>query len=284
MTSEMTSESPAAIARKEIPVLAETDAVSSADTAAVAEAASAAEKTDAADAVPAKTSAEEHDPGAAPPPSPAPYELLALLQARFEVFRAHLPLTLGIDKAIRARCPEIQRKTLRVALSIHTHSNRYLRVTGKSSHRFNLDGQAAEALSEEHRQYARDLLSERLEKHAAKRRENLHAENSRSAARETPAADSLASAKTSANPETADAQNQAKTNRPVRKHAAARKNNPRVHHENRGKRENNPGAPKEAEIARKLAPKVDSAGATAEGQPLSLAEKVARLAEKFARQ
>lgn len=95
-----------------------------------------------------------------------PRKLLDELRARFEVFRTYQPLAIGIDKAIRSRLPEADRKTLRVALSMHTHCNRYLRLLAKAEQRFDLDGEAVAEVSEEHRQFATTVLEERSQRQA----------------------------------------------------------------------------------------------------------------------
>jgi ProP effector len=118
-------------------------------------------------------------------PRLTPRELLTELETRFEVFRACQPLSIGIDKAIRARWPEVERKILRVALSMHTHGNRYLRALVKAAQRFDLDGRPAETLSEEHRQFAATILNERLQRQAEERRERASREREERRARET---------------------------------------------------------------------------------------------------
>ena len=55
--------------------------------------------------------------------SPSPIEsaraLIKQLQVQHPVFRDALPLAIGIDKQILARQPDVDRKTLRVALGLH---------------------------------------------------------------------------------------------------------------------------------------------------------------------
>jgi len=95
-----------------------------------------------------------------------PRQLLDELRERFEVFRTFQPLAIGIDKAIRSRLPEADRKTLRVALSMHTHCNRYLRLLAKATQRFDLDGAPVAEVSDEHRQFASTVLEERAQRRA----------------------------------------------------------------------------------------------------------------------
>lgn len=113
-------------------------------------------------------------PPAAPDPAPdavqTPRTLLKELEAQFPVFRDHLPLAIGINKALFQRLPDLNKKLLRIALSQHTHSTRYLRATTKAVHRFDLDGNPVEELAEEHRQHAVETLRERLKKQEENRR------------------------------------------------------------------------------------------------------------------
>lgn len=96
--------------------------------------------------------------------------LLKTLQERFAVFRDGAPLAIGIDKQLLERLPEIERKTLRLALGIHTHSARYLKGMEKATHRLDLDGVAGEEISEAHRQHAAETLRERFKKDAERRK------------------------------------------------------------------------------------------------------------------
>lgn len=102
--------------------------------------------------------------------------LLKTLQESFAVLNDHAPLAIGIDKQIIARLPEINRKTLRVALNMHTNSLRYLKTMEKATHRLDLDGNNAEELSAEHRKYAADVLRERFKKNAERRKVQREAE------------------------------------------------------------------------------------------------------------
>ena len=91
------------------------------------------------------------------------------LKESFPVFRNAQPLSIGIDKQIIARLPEINRKVLRSALGMHTKSSYYLSQITKASTRFDLDGNAAEQLTESHRIYAATLLKERVRKDEERR-------------------------------------------------------------------------------------------------------------------
>ena len=112
--------------------------------------------------------------------SPSPIEsaraLIKQLQAQHPVFRDALPLAIGIDKQILARQPDVDRKTLRVALGLHTHSTRYLKTLEKATHRIDLDGAAGDEISEEHRKHAAEMLRERYRKEAEVRKARKQAE------------------------------------------------------------------------------------------------------------
>ena len=101
--------------------------------------------------------------------------LLKQLEQQFEVFRKGAPLAIGIDKAIIARIPDIDRKQLRIALSIHTHSTRYLKAMEKAQTRFDLDGNPSGDIVEAHRTLAADTLKARQKKSAEQRKERERA-------------------------------------------------------------------------------------------------------------
>lgn len=113
---------------------------------------------------------------AAPSPLPAARALLKEFQEKFAVFRDHQPLAIGIDKQLLARQPELDRKVLRTALRIHTNSTPYLKAMGKATVRFDLDGNAADEVSEEHRSHAATTLNERFKKVAEQRKAQREAE------------------------------------------------------------------------------------------------------------
>ncbi|HJV84499.1 MAG TPA: ProQ/FinO family protein [Noviherbaspirillum sp.] len=97
-------------------------------------------------------------------PIPAARALLKQLQEQFPVLGEFKPLAIGIDKQIHAQVPGIDKKLLRIALSIQTNSLRYLKTMEKAEARFNLDGSAAGAVDETHRKHASDTLRERFKK------------------------------------------------------------------------------------------------------------------------
>ena len=105
-----------------------------------------------------------------PLPVTDPRSLLKALQDDFPVFRDCKPLAIGIDKQLLARLPELDRKTLRIVLGMHTHSKRYLKAVEKGATRFGLDGNPGVELTEAHRKHATDSLQERSKKDAERRK------------------------------------------------------------------------------------------------------------------
>jgi ProP effector len=105
-----------------------------------------------------------------------PRELLKELQTTFPVFRDCLPLAIGIDKQLLARLPGLDRKTLRSALGMHTHSLRYLKALERAIVRVDLDGQPADEIPDTHRTYASELIKERIRKQNEQRKAQREAE------------------------------------------------------------------------------------------------------------
>jgi ProP effector len=99
-----------------------------------------------------------------------PRALLKTLHNDFPVFREYQPLAIGIDKQLKAKLPDLDRKALRIALSMHTHATKYLKAVSKGTARFDLEGNSAEALSEAHRKHASEMLQERSKKDAERRK------------------------------------------------------------------------------------------------------------------
>ena len=95
--------------------------------------------------------------------------LLTELRQRFPAFAQCLPLAIGVDKLLLAEMPEISRKTLRVALNMHTNSSRYLKAMATATARFNLAGNLAGDVLEEHRARANEMLKERFKKEREQR-------------------------------------------------------------------------------------------------------------------
>ena len=96
--------------------------------------------------------------------------LLKDLQARFDVFRNHSPLAIGIDKQVFAQLPDLEKKALRLAMRSHTISTRYLKEMEKGTVRLNLDGTPADEVTDENRQHAAEQLRERFKKQAEARK------------------------------------------------------------------------------------------------------------------
>ena len=116
-------------------------------------------------------------PGHAPlSPGQNARALLKTLQDSFPAFRDGSPLEIGIDKQILARLPQVDRKTLRIALGMHTNSLRYLKTVEKASHRVDLDGTAGDELTPGHREHATEVLRERFKKDAERRKAMREAE------------------------------------------------------------------------------------------------------------
>lgn len=111
-----------------------------------------------------------------PGPEHNPRQLLKELQESFPVFRDCQPLAIGIDKQLLTRVPGLHRKTLRIALAMHTHSLRYLKTMAGATGRFDLDGQPTGEVTDAHRGHAAELVKERLRKQAEERKLQREAE------------------------------------------------------------------------------------------------------------
>ncbi|MDS4016477.1 MAG: ProQ/FinO family protein [Candidatus Accumulibacter sp.] len=115
-------------------------------------------------------------PNSGSPHSANARQLLQDLQDKFPVMRDCRPLAIGIDKQLLARLPDVDRKHLRIALGIHTHSLRYLKALEKAQVRLDLEGNPAGEVTPEQRVYAGGLVKERLERQAAQRRAQREAD------------------------------------------------------------------------------------------------------------
>ncbi|MDR1349361.1 MAG: ProQ/FinO family protein [Zoogloeaceae bacterium] len=183
-------------------------------------------------------------------PQPGPRDILKTLYARFPVFRAGEPLAIGIDKAVRVELPDLPKKNLRIALSIHTHSNRYLRNMAKAGQRLDLQGASAGGITDSQRQYAAERLQERLRKR-------------------TETAASAATPPSAAAPETPP---------------AALRNRPKKTPAQTPPRPEKAAAAPRRQAEKPPAPQKPLPSQTLENAaPLSLAEKLALLSEKYAR-
>ena len=103
-------------------------------------------------------------------------QLLKSLQEKYTVFKDFKPLAIGIDRQLLAQETGIDRKRLRWALGMHTHSSRYLKTMERASQRFNLDGSLAGEIPDEHRQHATDKLRERFKNEAERRKAEQEAQ------------------------------------------------------------------------------------------------------------
>ena len=117
------------------------------------------------------------------PAALTPRSLLKQLQTQFPAFRDFLPLSIGIDKQILAVMPELDRKTMRTALGIHTGSLRYLKVMEKAKVRHDLDGTAGAEVTDTHRAHATQVLQERFKKEAERKKAERDAAAAEEAAR-----------------------------------------------------------------------------------------------------
>lgn len=125
------------------------------------------------------------EPAASAPATAAltPRTLLKQLQTQFPAFRDFLPLSIGIDKQILAIMPELDRKTMRSALGIHTGSLRYLKVMEKAKVRHDLDGTPGADVTDTHRAHATQVLQERFKKEAERKKAERDAAAAEEAAR-----------------------------------------------------------------------------------------------------
>lgn len=117
------------------------------------------------------TGARPDSPGALDPRG-----LLQQLQALSPTFREYRPVALRIDKAVAERFPDAERKVIRTAMRLHTASTRYLKAMEKATHRYDLEGNEAGEVSEEHRQHAAQTLKERFAEASRRKREQQQKE------------------------------------------------------------------------------------------------------------
>jgi ProP effector len=124
-------------------------------------------------ATPAIGAADGADLAAVPAAAPVAISarsLLKQLQQQFPAFRNCLPLAIGIDKQLLARLPNLDRKTMRAALGIHTGSLRYLKAMEKATVRYDLDGTAGAEVTDVHRTHAKEVLQQRFKKEAERKK------------------------------------------------------------------------------------------------------------------
>jgi hypothetical protein len=112
-------------------------------------------------------------PAAAPAPRDlSPAECARELKARFPALfgDAPKPIKLRIQADIQQRAPGVfSKKALSIFLHRHTNNTAYLVSLTKSASRFDLDGQPAGELSDEHRQLAAEELKRRRAVHEERR-------------------------------------------------------------------------------------------------------------------
>lgn len=113
---------------------------------------------------------------AAPRQRIEPRALLQRLQSAFPAFRDCKPLAIKIDASIVERMPDIDRKSLRAALRMHTASTRYLKAVERAQQRFDLDGQPVGEVTDEQRTHAATTLKERFAAVAKQQKEKREAE------------------------------------------------------------------------------------------------------------
>ena len=101
------------------------------------------------------------EPKSPSPAKDAARQLLKQLQERFPVLKDARPMAIGIDAEILTALPEIEKKTLRTALRMHTGTTRYLKSMARGEKRFNLAGEPVADIAEEHRARAKAMLKER---------------------------------------------------------------------------------------------------------------------------
>lgn len=96
------------------------------------------------------------------------HAVLISLRSTFPVFQECRPLAIGIHKGVLERIPDINPQQLRLAMRMHTASARYLKALTNGETRFDLDGNAAGAVTPEQKEQALDTLPERFRKGAEK--------------------------------------------------------------------------------------------------------------------
>ena len=78
-----------------------------------------------------------------------------------EVLRESKPLERQIDRKIRRENPEIEKAGINLMLKIHVRSGRYLNNMITSKHRYSLEGEEVEEISEVHRKMAQGQLNKK---------------------------------------------------------------------------------------------------------------------------
>jgi len=102
--------------------------------------------------------------------------VLDTLASSFKAFQDCLPLAVGIHKIIKERMPDIDLQQLKIALKMHTGSTRYLKALSQAKTRFDLDGLPAGEITPEQRQQAKDMLHQRYQKTAERKKAEQQAQ------------------------------------------------------------------------------------------------------------
>jgi ProP effector len=150
------------------------------------------------------TSTKPEDPGAPKPADLPPAECGALLAQHFPALFAAgraLPIKLRVQADIQQRAPGVfSRKSLSIFLHRHTTSTPYIKALLASPHRFDLDGQPAGEVADEHRAAATAELERRQAIVQARRAAEREAQNAarRNAQRAAPTAAADATAQPTA--------------------------------------------------------------------------------------
>ena len=105
--------------------------------------------------------------GSDPKPRDPHHAVLISPRSTFPVFQECRPLAIGIHKAVSERIPGINPQQLRLSMRMHTASARYLKALTNGETRFDLDGNAAGAVTPEQKEQALDTLRERFRKGGA---------------------------------------------------------------------------------------------------------------------
>src|SRR6476659_8795157 len=79
-----------------------------------------------------------------------------------EKYRPHWPLKVGIATAIPARCPALERRVLKMALTAYTGRVMYLRGLVEGAARVDLDGKACGEVTARDAEYAAAKLAKIL--------------------------------------------------------------------------------------------------------------------------
>ena len=127
------------------------------------------------------TAAAADTPAAPPAPELSPASCAARLAELFPALFGPegpvKPMKLRIQADIQQRAPGLfSKRAMGIFFSRYTTGNAYLKALTLAPHRFDLDGQAADEISDEHRQLAAEELARRRGLHEARRAAERQAE------------------------------------------------------------------------------------------------------------